>query len=118
MGKFQAIGVGAIYLRLLDSYSQPRLDQVIIEGVALEPCEISNSVFQRTLLGPPLWNMHFADVTQPAESTGGEAEKIKCFEKIFYIGIQFRYVIQCVELGCAHGARSIEFLLTPAKKRS
>ena len=33
---------------------------------------IDNSVFQGTVLGPPLWNSFFSDVSVPAQSTGGQ----------------------------------------------
>ena len=36
--------------------------------------EIANSVFQGTVLGPPLWNAFFGDVAVPAKSTGGQEE--------------------------------------------
>ena len=32
---------------------------------------LENTVFQGTVLGPPLWNSFFADVSIPAKSTGG-----------------------------------------------
>ena len=33
--------------------------------------DLSNTVFQGTVLGPTLWNTFFADVCTPASSTGG-----------------------------------------------
>ena len=44
---------------------------VAVEGVTSEEFEIANTVFQGTVLGPPLWNVFFRDVTQPASSAGG-----------------------------------------------
>ena len=32
---------------------------------------LDNSVFQGTVMGPPLWNAFFSDVSIPAKSTGG-----------------------------------------------
>ena len=42
-----------------------------MEGVVSDEIQIANTVFQGTVLGPPLWNVFFSDVTQPAASTGG-----------------------------------------------
>ena len=75
MAKLQASGVGTTYLNFLDSYLQPRRAQVMVEGEASDEFEISNTVFQGTVLGPVLWNVFFADVSIPAQSTGGESYK-------------------------------------------
>jgi hypothetical protein len=71
LAKLQAAGVGDTYLKFLDAYLQTRQGQVIVEGTASDVFPISNTVFQGTVLGPPLWNLFFADVIAPAESTGG-----------------------------------------------
>ena len=71
LAKLQAAGVGDMYLQFLNAYLEPRQGQVIVEGTASDPFAISNTVFQGTVLGPPLWNLFFADVIVPAESTGG-----------------------------------------------
>ena len=73
IAKFQAAGVGRTYLNFLDAYLAKRQAQVIVEGIASDPFEISNTVFQGTVLGPPLWNLFFADVVDAAESKGGNA---------------------------------------------
>ena len=62
-------------LNFLDSYLQPRRAQVMVEGAASDDFEIANTVFQGTVLGPILWNLFFADVSIPAQSTGGESYK-------------------------------------------
>ena len=75
LAKLQAVGVGSVYLNFLDAYLSPRQGQVVIEGEFSEMFEIANSVFQGTVLGPPLWNTYFADVSAPAASTGGSESK-------------------------------------------
>ena len=35
--------------------------------------QLANTIFQGTVLCPPLWNTFFADVEVPAASTGGKA---------------------------------------------
>ena len=57
----------------MDAYLQPRQAPVIVEGAASDPFIIANTVFQGTVLGPPLWNTYFSDVLLPAEQDGGEA---------------------------------------------
>ena len=71
-GKLRAVGVGPTYLRFLESYLEPRQAKVIVEGVMSDAIRIANTVFQGTVLGPPLWNLFVADVVSPAESTGGK----------------------------------------------
>ena len=54
MAKLQAAGVGPMYLNFRNSYLSARSAQVVVEGVASDAFEISNTVFQGTVLGPPL----------------------------------------------------------------
>ena len=44
------------------SYLQARQAVFIVQGVQSVSFEIANQVFQGTVLGPPLWNVFFADV--------------------------------------------------------
>ena len=71
MAKLQNAGIGRTYLNFIDAYLARRQAQVIVE--ASDPFEIFNTVFQGTVLGPPLWNLFFADVVTAAESQGGDA---------------------------------------------
>ena len=75
LAKLHASGVSVQYLNFLDSYLQPRRAKVVVEGISSQDFEIANTVFQGTVLGPPLWNIFFNDITQAAESTGGESSK-------------------------------------------
>ena len=85
IAKLCSAGVGDQFLNFLLSYLQPRRAVVVVEGVASDEFEIANQVFQGTVLGPPLWNTFFSDVTQPAASTGGEpsifADDLSVFQK-------------------------------------
>ena len=60
----------------MPAYSVERQGRVVVEGVESDPFQIFNTVFQGTVLGPPLWNLFFADVVVPAEM---EDEKIAIF---------------------------------------
>ena len=71
LAKLHACGVGASFLNFLDAYLAPRTGQVLVQGSCSDCFEIDDSVFQGTVLGPPLWNTFFADVSAPASSTGG-----------------------------------------------
>jgi len=75
LAKLYEFGVGEQYLRFIEAYLQPRSGQVVVQGAFSELFEIANSVFQGTVLGPPLWNAFFADVAVPASSTGGKEAK-------------------------------------------
>ena len=67
LSKLQAAGVGSTYLAFLNAYLDERQGRVVVEGVESDPFQIFNTVFQGTVLGPPLWNLFFADVVVPAE---------------------------------------------------
>ena len=74
LAKLYEKGVGEKILRLLATYLAPRRGQVVVQGAFSNEMEISNSVFQGTVWGPPLWNSFFSDVATPAKSTGGSEE--------------------------------------------
>jgi hypothetical protein len=74
LAKLQRCGIGEMLLRFFADYLAPRSGQVLVQGAFSESFEIANSVFQGTVLGPPLWNTFFADVSEPAASTGGQAK--------------------------------------------
>ena len=63
--------VDADFLNFLDAYFAPRQGQVLAQGLHSDCFEIANSLFQDTVLGPPLQNIFFADVSTSASSTGG-----------------------------------------------
>ena len=75
LAKLHGYGVGTDFLNFLDAYLSPRVGQVVVHGARSELMEIANSVFQGTVLGPPLWNIFFADVGTSASSTGGAEHK-------------------------------------------
>ena len=56
LSKLQGFGVGETCLRFLDSYLAPRIGNVVVQGKMSENMIQDNSVFQGTVLGPPLWN--------------------------------------------------------------
>ena len=71
LAKLYAAGVGSRFLNFLESYLAPRTGRVVVQGSSSDEFVLENSVFQGTVLGPPLWNSFFADVASPARSSGG-----------------------------------------------
>ena len=63
LAKLYAAGVGPVYMNFIDAYLQPRRATVVVEGTMSDEMEIANTVFQGTVLGPPLWNTFFNDVS-------------------------------------------------------
>jgi hypothetical protein len=57
-------------LSLLSDWLRGRESAVVVKGV--ESCwnGIADQVFQGTVLGPPLWNIYFADVDQAVMNAG------------------------------------------------
>ena len=56
--------------KFLSSWLDDRKSQVIVDGVYSKPMPLKNSVFQGTVLGPPLWNHHFADSKEAVRRNG------------------------------------------------
>ena len=52
-------GLSPSWLKFLKSYFAPRQAVVVVEGVESDPFIIKDMVFQRTNLGPMLWNVFF-----------------------------------------------------------
>ena len=72
LGKLQQAGVGTTYLNFLDAYLAPRKGKVVVQGSSSEEFVLEDTVFQGTVLGPPLWNSFFADVADPASAAEGK----------------------------------------------
>lgn len=75
LAKFLASGVGSTYLNILDAYLDPRKGKIVVLGTASEEFVLEDSVFQGTVLGPPLWNAFFADVSVPAAMPNANVAK-------------------------------------------
>ena len=89
LSKLSAAGVGSVYLNFLSAYLSPRQGQVVVEGEFSEIFEIANSVFQGTVMGPCLWNVFFADVSEPVSSTGGTEAKFADDLNVFQLFDRF-----------------------------
>ena len=72
LAKLFSIGVPDFFLAFLDAYLSPRVGQVTVAGVMSDVFDLSNMVFQGTVLGPTLWNSFFSDIAFAASSGGGE----------------------------------------------
>ena len=75
LAKLHAAGVGSTYLNFLDAYLDPRKGKVVVHGTASDEFVLEDSVFQGTVLGPPLWNVFFADVSVPAAMPNANVAK-------------------------------------------
>ena len=47
----------------LASYLDPRRASVVVNGKSSQQYTIDNEIYQGTVLGPPLWNVFFSDVS-------------------------------------------------------
>jgi hypothetical protein len=59
--KLRTLGLHPDVLGFLESWLEDRESQVVLGGAASFAEALVNSVFQGTVLGPPLWNVFFAD---------------------------------------------------------
>ena len=70
LAKLRQLGVGDTILKFFSEYLQPRRAHVVVAGSSSDEFEISDMVYQGTVLGPLLWNTFFADVAVPATANG------------------------------------------------
>ena len=63
LAKMERAGVSAKLRLFFSNYLSGRTAVVIVNGVQSETFSIQDMVFQRTVLGPMLWNIFFADVS-------------------------------------------------------
>ena len=61
--KCAACGVCDKMLRFLTDYLEPRRATVNLDGVQSDEHTVRHQVFQGTVLGPPLWNVFFDDIS-------------------------------------------------------
>ena len=59
--KLDALGLHPQILVFLKAWLAPRELSVVLDSFASKRCPLTNSVYQGTVLGPPLWNLHYAD---------------------------------------------------------
>ena len=71
--KLETSGVQNDVLRVIYSWLQQRTAHVVVDGVKSDPFPLSNSVYQGTTWGPPLWNHLFGDARHSVESVGFRA---------------------------------------------
>ena len=57
-------------IRFLEAYLSKRSAQVVVGGHFSEMFDLSDQVFQGTVLGPKLWNTFFADIRFVVQSCG------------------------------------------------
>jgi len=62
LARLRAHGIGKKYMDFLASYLEKRSGFVGVGGKMSARIDLENQVFQGTVLGPPLWNVFFADV--------------------------------------------------------
>ena len=61
--KLELYGVQDRVLAFLQSWLEERVAVVVLNGSTSAEARLTNMVFQGTVLGPPLWNTFFADVS-------------------------------------------------------
>ena len=79
--KLRAAGLHPRVLAILLSWLEPRESVVVLDGCASAIRGLVNSVFQGTVLGPPLWNLHYADSALAVRAMGLEfifADDLNC----------------------------------------
>ena len=61
--KLRVSGINPRVVRFLESWLEDRRSVVVVSGSQSTPRLLSNSVYQGTVLGPPLWNLFYVDAS-------------------------------------------------------
>ena len=84
--KLQASGLPQGLVQVLASWLRDRRSNVIVEGTNSDQRPLRDMVFQGTVLGPPLWNLFFADARLAIEDAGFEeivyADDLNAFKEV------------------------------------
>ena len=75
MKKLARTGLSPSWSAFIESYLAPREAVVVVEGARSEPFIIADMVFQGTVLGPMLWNICFADISEFTSSIGYDEKR-------------------------------------------
>jgi hypothetical protein len=70
--KLKQAGVCPSLLRFFSGYLSPRSAVVVVAGATSARHALANTVFQGTVLGPPLWNVFFQDVRHAVRQAGAD----------------------------------------------
>ena len=124
LNKFKRAGVGLTVLSFLKSFFAPRSAKVLVQGSFSKPIAIANQVYQGTVLGPPSWNVFFADVRKSVNEVGFEedlfADDLTC-EKLFAADTNAEVIFEdlrtCQSRVHAWGATN-RVLFDPKKKKT
>ena len=68
--KLERSGLHPRILKLLKSWLEPRSSAVVLDGCSSTPQILQNSVYQGTVWGSPLWNVHYADSKLAVQAEG------------------------------------------------
>ena len=72
MGKLRRLNIHPKILAVLESWLQARNAKVIVDGESSFEFWLREMVYQGTVWGPPLWNIHFSDARQAIRASGFE----------------------------------------------
>jgi len=83
--KLRRQGLHPGLLNFLQSWLEDRIAEVVVGGQSSGREPLCDSVFQGTVLGPPLWNTHYADARKATDSLGFTetvfADDYNCFKR-------------------------------------
>ena len=84
--KLERSGIHPRILGLLRSWLEPRTSVVVLDGCSSAPQPLMNSVYQGTVFGPPLWNVHYADSALAVQAEGFDeiifADDLNCCKEM------------------------------------
>ena len=82
--KLEHLGVRGKLLTFLASWLEYREAIVIADGSCSQTALLRNMVYQGTVLGPPLWNVYFADACSTVKDSGFDdtlfADDLNCYK--------------------------------------
>ena len=73
--KLRRAGLNARFLAFFKNFLDVREAVVVLSGVSSDPFMLENMVYQGTVMGPILWNLFFADVSDAVLAEDGFVDK-------------------------------------------
>ena len=68
--EIRSSGLSPCLVRILESWLDDRVAEVVVGGQAAAPAPLRNSVYQGTVWGPPLWNLHYESARHSVNKCG------------------------------------------------
>jgi hypothetical protein len=120
--KIRSSGLSPCLVRILESWLDDRVAEVVVGGQAAAPAPLRNSVYQGTVWGPPLWNLHYESARHSVNKCGfrevAYADDKDMWKPSLHLHLPPPYTTICEDARgpCTNGVKATLCFLIPVKK--